>query len=36
MPEVFREDYITFRRDRGSRGDGVSICVKNYIDCMEL
>jgi hypothetical protein len=34
--EVFREDYITFRRDRGPRGGGVLICVKNYIDCREL
>jgi len=25
--EVFRDDYITFRRDRCSRGGGVSICV---------
>ena len=34
--EVFRDDYITFRRDRGTRGGGVFICVKNYIDCREL
>jgi len=34
--EVFREDYITFRRDRCTRGGGVFICVKNYIDCREL
>ena len=34
--EVFRDDYITFRRDRGSRGGGVFICVKNYIDCRVL
>ena len=34
--EVFRDDYITFRRDRCSRGGGVFICVKNYIDCREL
>jgi hypothetical protein len=33
--EVFR-DYITFKRDRCSRGVGVIICVKNYIDCREL
>ena len=26
--EVFRDDYITFRRDRCSRGGGVFICVK--------
>jgi len=31
--EIFRDDYITFRRDRFSRGGGVFICVKNYIDC---
>jgi hypothetical protein len=34
--EVFRDDYITFRRDRCTRGGGVFICVKNYIDCREL
>jgi hypothetical protein len=34
--EIFRDDYITFRRDRFSRGGGVFICVKNYIDCREL
>ena len=34
--EVFRNDYITFRRDRFSRGGGVFICVKNYIDCRVL
>jgi len=34
--EVFRDDYITFRRDRNTRGDGVFICVKNCIDCREL
>jgi hypothetical protein len=34
--EVFRDDYITFRRDRFSQGGGVFICVKNYIDCREL
>jgi len=34
--EVFRDDYITFRRDRVSRGGGVFICVKNYIDCRVL
>jgi hypothetical protein len=27
--EIFRDDYITFRRDRCSRGGGVFICVKN-------
>jgi hypothetical protein len=35
--EVFRGDYITFRRDRCSRGGGgVFICVKNHIVCREL
>ena len=34
--EVLRDDYITFRRDRFTRGGGVFICVKNYIDCREL
>jgi len=34
--EVFRGDYMTFRRDRCSRGGGVFICVKNYIVCREL
>jgi len=34
--EVFRDDYITFRRDRCSRGGGVLICVKNYTDCRVL
>jgi len=34
--KVFRDDYITFRRDRCSWGGGVFICVKNYIDCREL
>ena len=34
--EIFREDFIVFRRDRYSRGGGVFICVKNYIDCREL
>ena len=34
--EVFRDGYIVFRRDRFSRGGGVFICVKNYIDCREL
>jgi len=31
--EVFRDDYITFRRDRCSRGDGVFIFFKNFIYC---
>ena len=34
--EIFMDDYITFRRDRGSRGGGVFICIKNYIDCRVL
>jgi len=34
--EVFRDYYITFRRDRSTRGGGVLVCVKNYIDCREL
>ena len=34
--EIFRDNYITFRRDRCSRCGGVFICVKNYIDCREL
>ena len=34
--EVFRDDYMTFRRDRCSRGGGVFICVKNYIGCRVL
>jgi len=34
--EVFRDDYITFRRDRCSRGGGVFICIKDYIDCRVL
>jgi hypothetical protein len=28
--EVFRGDYVTFMRDRCSRGGGVLICVKNH------
>jgi hypothetical protein len=34
--KFFRDDYITFRRDRCSRGGGVFICFKNYIDCRVL
>ena len=34
--EIFRDDYITFRRARCSRGGGVLICAKNYIACREL
>ena len=34
--EVFREDYITLRRDRRSREGGGFICVKNYIGCIKL
>jgi len=33
---VFRDDYITFRRDRCSWCGAVFICVKNYVDCREL
>ena len=31
--KIFRDDYISFRRDRCWRGGGANICVKNYIDC---
>jgi hypothetical protein len=34
--EVFRDGYITFRRDRCTRGSGVFICIKNNIDCRVL
>ena len=34
--KIFKDDYITLRRDRCSRGGGVFSCVKNYIDCWEL
>jgi hypothetical protein len=34
--EDFRDDYVTIRRDRCSRGGGVFIYGKNYIDCREL
>ena len=34
--QVFRDDYITFRRGGCSQGGGVFICIKNYIDCREL
>jgi len=34
--EVFRDGYITFRRDRCSRVGGIFICVKNYIGCRQL
>jgi hypothetical protein len=34
--EEFMDDYIIFRRDTNTRGGGVFICVKNYIDCREL
>ena len=34
--ELFKDDYVTFRRDRSTRGDEVFICVKIYIDCREL
>jgi len=33
---VLRDDYSTFRRNRCTRGGGMFICVKNYIDCREL
>jgi hypothetical protein len=29
------DDYVTLRRDRCSRGGGLFISVKNYIDCRE-
>ena len=34
--EIFRADYMTFRRDRHARGGGVFICIKNNIACSEL
>jgi hypothetical protein len=34
--DVFSDDYITFRRDRCTRGGGVFICFKNKIDCRVL
>ena len=34
--ELFREEFMTFRRDRHTRGGGVFICIKNNIDCSEL
>jgi len=34
--EVFLDNYSTFRRDKCTRGGGVFICVKNYVDCREL
>jgi len=34
--EIFMDNYITFRRDRCSRGGGVFICIENYIDCRVL
>lgn len=34
--EIFRGDYAVFRRDRGSRGGGVFICVKNCYKSLEL
>jgi exonuclease III len=34
--EVFRGDYLTYRRDKCSRGGGVFICVKIHIGCKEL
>jgi hypothetical protein len=35
-PEVFRDDYTTFRRGRKTRGGGVFICAKDYTACAEL
>jgi hypothetical protein len=34
--EIFRADFITFRRDRSARGGEVFSCVKNCIPCTEL
>ena len=34
--EVFRDNYITCRRYRSSRGSGVFICIKNHVSCKEL
>jgi hypothetical protein len=34
--EVFRDDYVTFRRNWSTRVGGVLICVKNDIDCRKL
>jgi len=34
--EMFRDDYSTFRKDRCTRGGGVFMCVKNYIDYREI
>ena len=34
--EAFRDDYSTVRRDRCTQGGGRFICVKNYINCMEI
>ena len=34
--EAFRGDYITFKRDRFSRGGGVFICPKNHIVCRQI
>jgi len=34
--KVFRDDYITFTKERCSQGGGAFICVKNYIDCRVL
>jgi hypothetical protein len=34
--EKFKTDFMTFRRDRHTRGGGVFICVKNNITCSEI
>ena len=34
--KVFRDNYITFRRDRFSRVGGIFICVTSFIDFREL
>ena len=36
LSEEINNAEVTFRRDRCTRGGGVFICVKNYIDCREL
>jgi hypothetical protein len=34
--EIFRADFMIFRRERHTRGGGLFICVKNNIACSEL
>jgi hypothetical protein len=34
--EVFRDDHMTFRRDRNTQGGRMFICVKDCIACAEL